>query len=91
MNGPSFKSPRHKLLAFFQRSRDLWRARSKQYHQEIRSLQIRVRDLEASRDHWRERCLGAGSVPVGTQAHRGHEPPPTGAIARRSSPPPLHR
>jgi hypothetical protein len=89
MNAQSFKSPRHKLLTFFQRSRDLWRARANQYHREIRSLEIRIRDLEASRAHWRERYFAGRSVPAAVLAPRGHEPPPAGAIARPSSPPSL--
>lgn len=85
MNRPFFKSPPHKLRAFFQASRDLWRARAKDYHQEIRWLEIRVRDLEASRDHWRQRYFETRDGPVACTAHRAHEPPPTGAMARRSS------
>jgi hypothetical protein len=85
VNVNSYKSPKHKLLAFFKRSRDQWRARAKEYHAEKRTLQTRVRDLEASRDHWRECSLEGRSAPAARAAHRGHEPPPAGPLARRSS------
>jgi hypothetical protein len=84
-NANSYKSPKHKLLAFFKRSRDQWRARAKEYHATNRSLQVRVRDLEASREHWRERCFEGRTAPAASAAHRGHEPPPAGPLARRSS------
>jgi hypothetical protein len=87
MKSQSFKSPRHKLLAFFHQSRDQWRTRAKNYRNDLRALQIRVRDLEASRDHWRARYFEERPAPAA--AHRGHEPPPAGAIARRSSTLPL--
>ena len=86
VNAKSYKSPKHKLLTFFERSRDQWRARAKEYHQEKRCLQTRIRDLEASRDHWRERYFEERSAPATDSAHRGHEPPPAGALARRSCP-----
>ena len=89
MNASTYKSPQHKLVTFFRQSRDQWRARAKSYHQEKRALYIRIRDLEASRDHWRARYFEARPDPATTPAHRGHEPPPAGAIARRSSTPTL--
>lgn len=85
MKAQSYKSPKHKLLAFFQRSRDQWRDRAKAYHHEKRALQIRIRDLESSRDHWRERFFNERPLVATLPTHRGHEPPPTGAMARRSS------
>ena len=50
-----YRSPQHKLLSFFEASRPRRRQRAQQYQAEIRRLQIRVRDVEASREHWRRR------------------------------------
>ena len=86
MNAKTYKSPQHKLVAFFERSRDQWRARAKAYHNEKRAMRIRIRDLEASRDHWRARYFEERPAIASTPVHRGHEPPLAGAIARRSSP-----
>ncbi len=88
MNARAYKSPKHKLINFFQRSRDQWRSRAKTYHKEKRCLQTRLRDLEASRDHWRDRYFEERPAVAAALAHRGHEPPPAGAITRRSSPSP---
>lgn len=53
MRRKAYSSPQHKLVAFFQASRDRWRSRAKDYRNEIRRLEVRIRDVEASRDHWR--------------------------------------
>jgi hypothetical protein len=77
-----FRSPQHKLVNFFQRSRDQWRNRAKAYHERIRELKVRVRDVEASRDHWRAKYFeragagaadGDGEAPAGEPS--GAEPP----------------
>jgi uncharacterized protein YhaN len=36
-------------------SRDLWKQRCAEKHQQIRQLRITVRDLSRSRDHWKTR------------------------------------
>ena len=84
VNDNVYQSPKHKLLAFFEQSRKQWRARAKEYQQEKRVLQIRLRDLEASRDHWRQRYFEERAIQATGAAHRGHEPPRAGALARRS-------
>ena len=46
---------RPRLLAkFFQRSRDNWKRKYQQVKGEIKGFQIRVRDLEQSREQWRD-------------------------------------
>ena len=51
-----YSSPVRKLVAFFERSRDGWKAKYQQIKERVRSLQGRVRSLERSRDHWKERA-----------------------------------
>jgi hypothetical protein len=73
-----YSSPQHKLLAFFHASRDRWRRRAKDYHQEIRRLEVRIRDVEASRDHWRAQYYRRPSQRPGDQGQEpaaGLEPP----------------
>jgi hypothetical protein len=53
MRKKTYRSPKHKLVKFFRRSRDTWRSRAEKYRSEKRSLEVRLRDLENSRDHWR--------------------------------------
>ena len=54
-----YKSPPHKLIKFFKKSRDTWEETSKKRREEIRDLQARVRDLEASRNSWKEKAKTA--------------------------------
>jgi hypothetical protein len=89
MNAKPFKSPKHKLISFFQRSRDKWKERAQGYFAQIRAFEVRVRDLEASRDHWRERYFAERSGAQAPAERRGHEPPPAGRISRRSATTPL--
>jgi hypothetical protein len=55
MSAKPFKSPDHKMIAFIHQSRDKWKERALDYSSQIRAFEVQVRDLEASRDHWRER------------------------------------
>ncbi len=51
-------SPR-RLVHFFNKSRDKWKARAAQYHRKIRALQVSVHDLRKSRNHWKQRAKQA--------------------------------
>lgn len=75
MRREQFRSPQHKLVHCFHRSRDQWRARAKAYHDQLRELKVRVRDVEASRDHWRAKYFERGGADA--------EPPLSGAQRRR--------
>lgn len=73
-----FRSPQHKLINVFQRSRDRWRDRAKAYHEQIRQLRVRIRDVEASRDHWRAKYFergGAGAADEQDGEAPAGEPP----------------
>lgn len=50
-----FKSPPHKLIAFFEKSRDSWKTRSERYKAKLESIRSKVRSLERSRDNWKEK------------------------------------
>ncbi len=45
-----------KLVVFFQRSRDQWKAKYQQAKTSLRQLQGRLRAIERSRDHWKQRA-----------------------------------
>jgi hypothetical protein len=75
MSAKPFKSPKHKLISFFQRSRDKWKERARRYFSQIRAFEVRVRDLQASRDHWRERYFTERARVQAPAEHRGHSPP----------------
>ena len=50
---PEFKSSPARLVRLFRRSRDLWRQRAADKQRAVKKLRITVRDLDASRDHWK--------------------------------------
>jgi hypothetical protein len=50
---PEFKSSPARLVRLFRRSRDLWKQRAADKQRAVKKLRITVRDLGASRDHWK--------------------------------------
>jgi gas vesicle protein len=44
------------LARFFQKSRDRWKEKCKKLRQQAKSQQVRIRDLERSREAWRSRA-----------------------------------
>lgn len=52
----SYRSPARVLARFFERSRDLWKAKYKQLQERIKAFRTEVRDLRRSRDRWRARA-----------------------------------
>lgn len=62
MSSMEYKSPPHKLIKFFKESRDSWEETAKKRREEIRNLQARVRDLEASRQSWKMKTKTALAV-----------------------------
>lgn len=51
-----FKSPQHKLVAFFRRSRNGWKAKHQTLKVELKREQNQRRAVEKSRAVWRERA-----------------------------------
>ncbi len=49
-----FKSPVHKLLPFFERSRDGWKQKCKAAKSRVKRLQSRTAKLLHSRQRWKE-------------------------------------
>lgn len=65
-----FKSPVTRLVKVFQRSRDAWKAKALERQQRLRAAQVKIRDLEHSRAHWKARALKA----EGARAARDEAP-----------------
>jgi len=51
-----YKSPRRKLLAFFERSRDQWKAKCREAKASLKRLKNRMRFLEKSKETWKSRA-----------------------------------
>jgi hypothetical protein len=54
----STRSPARRVQALIL-SRKKWKARVAAKHREIRTLRVKVRDLEISRDLWKQRAVAA--------------------------------
>jgi hypothetical protein len=54
-----FKTATDRLVRYFEKSRDAWKARALQKQQQLRSLEIKVRDLSISRDSWKKKAKEA--------------------------------
>jgi hypothetical protein len=54
---PKFRSPKRCLAHSFRLSRDRWKLKATQRRQQIKTLQIRLRDLQTSRDLWKQKAL----------------------------------
>jgi len=50
-----YKSPQGKLVRFFARSRDQWKAKCLEANAMVKGLKHRMRFLERSKDHWKSR------------------------------------
>lgn len=51
----SYKSPQRKLVRFFERSRNQWKAKCQEAKSKVKQLKNKVRFLEESRQHWKGR------------------------------------
>jgi hypothetical protein len=51
-----YKSPTRKLLHFFEKSRDQWKAKHRKSKANGKRLSNRVRFLEKSKEHWKQRA-----------------------------------
>ncbi len=56
-----FKSPVSRLARLFQKGRDSWKEKALDRQKKVRALEIKVRDLSVSREHWKQRALVAES------------------------------
>jgi len=52
----SYKSPVGKLMAFFQHSRDGWKAKHHELKKQLKKEQNQVRAVEKSRAAWRQKA-----------------------------------
>jgi hypothetical protein len=56
MRDKTYTSPIQKLVRFFERSRDQWKAKCREAKRKLKSLKSRHRVLRKSRDQWREQA-----------------------------------
>ena len=56
-DAPKFRSPKRALARAFRLSRDRWKRKAGERRQQIKTLKVRLRDVEASRDLWKQKAL----------------------------------
>jgi len=56
MANTEFRSPLRKLVAFFEASRDNWKAKCQRVKYELKLLKRRFQNLRKNRNLWRQRC-----------------------------------
>ncbi|WP_168646502.1 hypothetical protein, partial [Dolichospermum sp. UHCC 0259] len=54
-----FKSSESRLVRLFQKGREQWRKRAAEKQRKMRGMEIKIRDLSASRDLWKSKALSA--------------------------------
>lgn len=59
-----YSSPKYKLLAFFEKSRDRWKAKALDRQQRIRQLEKRLAELQASRRQWKAKAQAQDASPA---------------------------
>ncbi len=52
-----YKSPRRKLVKFFEQSRNQWKAKSIAAKAQVKSLKNRIRYLEGSQAKWKSKAI----------------------------------
>jgi hypothetical protein len=100
---PQFRSPKRTLARAFRLSRDRWKEKATQRREELRSLKVRLRDVEASRELWKQKAahlqeqlarLSAAACPALSEQDASSEqtaearPPQAGAAPASAAPPP---
>jgi chromosome segregation ATPase len=49
-----YKSPPHRLVRFFEESRNNWKQKALDRQERLRSADVKMRDLTKSRDKWKQ-------------------------------------
>ena len=52
----TYKSPRRKLVRFFEKSRDQWKAKCLEAKATVKGLKHRIRYLEQSKEEWKTKA-----------------------------------
>jgi chromosome segregation ATPase len=64
-----YKSPERKLVKFFEKSRNKWKAKARDSKRVMKRLKNRIRFLEASRARWKDKAKRLEAQLTAMQAH----------------------
>ena len=74
-----YRSPISKLLRFFCRSRDKWKAKCKEAKRENKSLKYRLAKMTENRNRWKAEARNSAKNPLAEKAskNRSRRPSPS--------------
>jgi hypothetical protein len=74
-----YRSPWRVLARFFEKSRDVWKAKHQGLQERVKQFRTEVRDLRRSRDRWRAKAITLegqiGELRAQLQRHAEQFPP----------------
>jgi hypothetical protein len=70
-----YKSPRRKLVKFFEKSRNQWKAKSIAAKAQVKYLKNRIRYLEGSQAKWKSKALELETERARLKAQENEESP----------------
>ncbi len=76
-----FACSAERLVRWFKKSRDQWKARATEKQKRIKSLNVKVRDLLCSRDYWKTKAKQLQDQIDQIESSRECEPGPLSAAA----------
>ena len=84
-----YRSPRHKLLKFFEQSRNQWKAKCLEAKAALRQVKNRANWLAHSRDTWKLRARDLKDRVRELEAESQRQQAEIAALKKSHSPPPL--
>ena len=83
-----YKSPRRKLVRFFEKSRDQWKAKCQTAKATVKRLQNLVRFLEKSKAEWKHKARALEAEVVQLRAQLAQRPREVAAPEEKKTPSP---
>jgi chromosome segregation ATPase len=84
---PGYRSPWRVLARFFEKSRDLWKAKYQALQERTKEFRTEVRDLRRSRDRWRAKAEAletqVGKLRAQTRQHVEQSPPAPSRLSQQ--------
>ena len=68
-----YKSPRRKLVTFFEKSRNQWKTKCIDAKATVKKLKNRIRYLEANKEAWKRKALALEKELARMEAHNNRD------------------
>jgi len=84
-----YRSPQRKLVRFFEKSRNQWKAKCRDAKRMVRRLKNRAAWLEHSRDTWKARAMQLRQRIYELETELAHRDGNSELLKKTASPPPI--